>query len=280
MKIIPETTKGKVEITFGAPTGTHHANLRFDELRDAVGVNALAEKQVLKLSGNLTIIYGTNGSGKSGYARLLKRVFYSKSREDILPNIHLDKGHKEPSAVFVFSAGADKLELRFPKDEKHPAFAQFSVFDGKAVISHLDQKNQLEFRPAGLSFFSEYTEAIKKMEAKIQEAVRARQGINPFPDLFDGDSEIKVLLNGLSANTKMADVKKYLPFTEDDLKKKAQAETDYDSFALSCRYMEGHTHSDVYSYQRPELKNLKEEIDRFDSMKKKFRDTKKLADPK
>ncbi len=47
-----------------------------------------------------------------------------------------------------------------------------------------------------------------------------------------------------------------------------------DSYAQCCRFMEGHSHSDKYSYQKPEPKNLNEEIQRYEAIRKKIRDTK------
>ena len=38
--------------------------------------------------------------------------------------------------------------------------------------------------------------------------------------------------------------------------------------------MEGHSHSDKYSYIKPEPKNLNEEILRYEVIRKKIRDTK------
>lgn len=235
LDILPRTERGKISFTFGTPSKTHYAALKFNELRDVEGVNALAEKQLLKLHHNLTIFFGVNGSGKSGYVRLMKRVFYTKSREDILPNIHLERPGKKPAAVFAFSDGADKLELKFPGDEAHPAFAQFSVFDGKAVVNHIDHRNQLLFRPAGLAFFSEYADAVRELEAKLLEAITAKQATNYFPELFEGDSEIKELITGLSANTKLTELRKYLPFTEDEQKNKRLAEVEYDNMLIASR---------------------------------------------
>ena len=211
LKILPEAKKVKININFGNNSDIHFQQLKFKELRNTEGINALAEKQILQFGSNLTIVFGANGAGKSGYVRLLKKVFYTKSREEILPNIHFSQNRKNPSAIFVFDIGDQTLELKFPVDITNSVFNQFSVFDGKSVLLHLNQKNAMGFRPAGLSFFSRYIEAIKKLEIKIQEAIRSKHGINPFPDLFDGDSEIKILINGLSANTKITDLKKFLP---------------------------------------------------------------------
>lgn len=43
-----------------------------------------------------------------------------------------------------------------------------------------------------------------------------------------------------------------------------------DSFSKCCRYMEGHSHSDKYASLKPELKDLRNEFCRFDSVKKKL----------
>ena len=60
------------------------------------GVNKLKSNSELNVSSGLTVIYGENGSGKSGYTRLLNNAFISRGDQDILPNIfavsytHLD----------------------------------------------------------------------------------------------------------------------------------------------------------------------------------------------
>ena len=81
--------------------GNYKLDLQFTKLGKVEGVNALSENQTIEFSPNVTIIYGSNGSGKSGYVRLMKKVFYSKSPEEIIHNIYLENGHKAISADFV-----------------------------------------------------------------------------------------------------------------------------------------------------------------------------------
>ncbi len=47
-----------------------------------------------------------------------------------------------------------------------------------------------------------------------------------------------------------------------------------DSFHLACRYMEGHSHSDKFLSKKPTPDQLNEEIQRFDSLKKKLKELK------
>ncbi|MGE0305691.1 MAG: hypothetical protein AB7N61_24620 [Acidimicrobiia bacterium] len=57
-------------------------------LRDLSGVNALATDQQLTFgAGGLTVIYGDNASGKSGYARVLKTAVGARVIDSILTDV-------------------------------------------------------------------------------------------------------------------------------------------------------------------------------------------------
>ena len=49
------------------------------------------------------------------------------------------------------------------------------------------------------------------------------------------------------------------------------------NFGQCCRYMEGHTHSDKYAYQKPTVENLNAEINRYDDIRTKIKKSKKKA---
>ena len=64
-------TRKSINITCDSISNSdYHKNLLLNSLCGVEGVNALVEKQTIEFSPNLTIIYGANGSGKSGYIRL------------------------------------------------------------------------------------------------------------------------------------------------------------------------------------------------------------------
>ena len=50
-------------------------DLLLNKVNNIEGVNALVENQEIQFNPNLTIIYGANGSGKSGYIRLFKWAY-------------------------------------------------------------------------------------------------------------------------------------------------------------------------------------------------------------
>lgn len=224
----------EIKIAHYSETGNNYkTDLSLMKIEKVEGVNALAADQTIEFNPQLTIIYGTNGSGKSGYIRLLKQAFHSKAPEEILPNIHsANKSNPTVSAKFTFTSNDKEIPLTF--DEKDKAeFSQFSVFDGKGLLQQLSEKNEFEFRPAGLSFFSYFAEAVKCVEQKLNNEIKTKQSPNDFVLWFDGDSEIKAIVKNLSGKTKIEDLEKYTPFTDQDKISKEAKLKQCDELALA-----------------------------------------------
>lgn len=234
LDLIDKSSRVPIEINYrGGDFSDYKIDLVLKQLKNVEGVNALIEGQVIEFSQFLTIIYGANGSGKSGYIRLLKRIFYSKSPEEILPNVHIDHVRKDIKAELTFSSEGVDIPLEYPANQGGAEFAQFAVFDGKSVVKHLENKNEFEFRPAGLSFFADYTGAINQLEQKLALDIASRSTSNQFGLWFDGDSEIKTFVGDLSANTKSEDLKKYVPYSEEDKLQKAALQKAYDELLIA-----------------------------------------------
>lgn len=238
LKLKEETEKLEIAINYNAKNaGNYKTDLLLTKLENVEGVNALIENQTIEFSPNLTVIYGANGSGKSGYVRLLKNVFYSKAPENILPNVHIDNGHKVVNATFTFKSNNAEIPIGF-SNKDNAEFEQFAVFDGNSVLKHLENKNEFEFKPAGLRFFAEYTTAIIRVEQKLNADIQTKQSGNTANDLsalFDGNSEIKTLVQNLNAETKIEDLKKYTPFADEDKTEKEAIQKQYDELLLASK---------------------------------------------
>ena len=233
LKLIDEVGKPEIELNYNPnSSGDFKEELTIDTLKNVQGVNALAENQTIEFSPNVTVIYGANGSGKSGYIRLLKKAFYSKHKEEILKNIYKGE-NKELNAEFNFKSNETDIPLTYPADAKNGVFNQFAVFDGKIALKHLEDRNNFEFRPAGLTLFSEFNSALEKLQSNINDEITKKPVANPYTEIFEGESEINTLINSLSAKSNIEDFKKHIPFTEEDKANKQKAEKDYDDLKLA-----------------------------------------------
>jgi|14_taG_2_1085336.scaffolds.fasta_scaffold00002_87 energy-coupling factor transporter ATP-binding protein EcfA2 len=237
LKLKEDTEKPEIEINYNASTGDYKPDLLLTKLENVQGVNALTENQTIDFSPNLTIIYGSNGSGKSGYVRLLKKVFYSKVPEEILKNIHIENGHKSVNAKFTFKSNNTDIPLSYSQ-KNNAEFGQFAVFDGKGLFKQLAERNEFEFRPAGLSFFAEYTNAVIQVEQKLNTDIVTKNSGNTAEDLsalFDGESEIKAIVQSLNAQTNLEDLKKITPFSDEDKAEKEKIQKQYDELLLASK---------------------------------------------
>lgn len=204
-------------------SGEYHQNLSLKVITGVQGINALVPGQALEVCPNLTIVYGSNGSGKSGYIRLMNNVFITKGEKTILPNVHEDNPDAQ-KAEFQFMTNAGLQNLAFPTDCSAIAFKQFSVFDEKAVHAHLNQKNMFEFRPSGLSYFAELNEAYKKLEDLLANEISSREKKADLTALFDGESIIKTMIGELSAKSSPDAFSELRNFTEEHKTERKQLE--------------------------------------------------------
>src|SRR5437773_3086655 len=83
--------------------------VRISSVRDTQCVNALAPGKVLRLHANgVTVVYGDNGAGKSGYVRVLKKLCRARGgAHSIHPNI-FQQAAGTPSATIDFALGDEE----------------------------------------------------------------------------------------------------------------------------------------------------------------------------
>lgn len=169
------------------PSGPAQANrIWLTGIKDLENVNALKAKQRLVVGKQLTLVYGENGSGKSGYARVLKKTARctEKAIEPILPDVFtVAPAPAPPKAVFELDQGAGPVD--FPWQDGQPVpkdLKRFAVFDSKCARHFLSASNQLSFAPfifEALRLLGEATDAIKqKFLAEV------KQFTPPKPPVF------------------------------------------------------------------------------------------------
>ena len=97
--------------------------------------DALISGQTLKFgSTGLTIVYGDNASGKSGYARLIKAMVDARHSSDVLPDV-FDEGAPQPTAVLQYSIAEAELQHTFPISSGRVADAAVASTTSTAATS-------------------------------------------------------------------------------------------------------------------------------------------------
>lgn len=135
----------------GRPASAALAPVRLTRLCKLHAVNALPPTAELTFSPQLTIIYGGNGVGKSGFVRLLSNACFSRTQHSILPNIYEQGSDQKLAAEIVIADGSqEERTLSFDGTTEHEELRRIAVFDTTVARMHLVDQSPLGFKPAGL----------------------------------------------------------------------------------------------------------------------------------
>lgn len=214
-----EEIQEKEEITFNEIVISKknlEDKLSLTKIKDIENVNALAKGQSITLSENLTIIYGGNGTGKSGYIRLLNNVFSSRGDKNILPNVFEEETNGIPKSTFTFVSDKGEYDVQYPENENHSEFTRFTVFDSQSVKVHLEKDNKLNFTPKGFDFFEKLIKLYELLSDKLKNEIQSKQKANEFNRYFVNENHIQSEVLKLGSETDIENLKKISNFTTEE----------------------------------------------------------------
>jgi AAA domain len=176
-------------------------------LSNVKGVNALQGGGVIEPHAGLTILFGENGTGKTGYARIFKVLADSRTADEILGNVRL-QDQPEQSATIAYKLGGEEKELLWKGERGRAPFTRMSIFDSPSVNFHVDDDLEYVYVPAALALFNHVIAGIKAVQARIENRVDDLSSstlnlINRFPK----DSTVYSLVETLGAATDMSDLR-------------------------------------------------------------------------
>jgi energy-coupling factor transporter ATP-binding protein EcfA2 len=164
-------------------------------------VNALASDnpQTFEETG-LTIIYGDNASGKSGYARLLKRIARARHQEEVLSDVFQDTALVKPKAELAVRAGDDEMSLTWPESTP-PELQRMLFYDKACGEAYVATESDFLYRPSALFVMEGLIEACvairSRVEAKLEENARFAK-VLPVAEEVVKDTDVGKYLAQLS----------------------------------------------------------------------------------
>lgn len=198
-------------------------------LRELENVNQIPNDHALTFSETgITVIYGGNGSGKSGYARVMKRACRARDQsETIHPNANDPTAAKKvPTAKFDVKVAGTIEEITWSREATPPdRLATISVFDRKCARSYITAEKNVAYLPYGLDIVESLA---NKVLPKLSEMLDAEIGsidvdISPFEHLL-GETEAGKAIQGLSVKSNAHAISSLGTLTEDDKKRIAALE--------------------------------------------------------
>ena len=202
--------------------------VRLDNLQH---VNALAQDQVLDFNPKLTIVFGENASGKTGYVRVLKQAAAVRTAEPVLPNLSTPTQAKSPpSARIRYRLGQDEVEIEWKGQAGLSPFTRIDVFDSRATALHVDGDLNYVYTPGDLARFPLVQEGIENVRGRLQEKIRETTKVtNRFLPHFDRQSRIYPLIDSLGASTDLQELKSLAVVLEQELAEVSTLNTEIEA---------------------------------------------------
>ena len=194
--------------------GANTACVNIHSISHRHGVNALAENQTMKFGPGLTVVYGDNAAGKSGYIRIFKSACRARGAEDVLGNVLSGTATPTPEFSIQYSVG-DGLKQEW-SGEDDEALARVSVFDRHSEAVYTTQKTDVAFRPFGLDLFDSLSRACAAVRTRLEHEQRSLNASKiPTMDL-PKDTDAAKLIAGLSSLTNPDEVRELSRLSEDE----------------------------------------------------------------
>lgn len=212
-------------------------------------VNLLAPQQALSFAPKgMTVIYGANGAGKSGYARILKRACRARDvSEDVRTNaFEKPAAGRTPQADFHIKLGGKPSSVSWAKNKPAPAeLATIAVFDTHCARAYLDQQQEIAYIPSGLDVVENLAQIVMpKVLEKLNAEIFATDTSKDALGHLVGNTKVGKLVSVLSEKTQPAEIDSLAAMSEEETLKmealrKTLAETDPKAKATQCRLASG-----------------------------------------
>ena len=174
-------------------------SISLSKLGNLTNVNRLASSNAILFgaSPGLTVIYGDNGTGKSGYARVIRKACRARGLSvTIEPNLYQNGLVDPASADFTVRLnGTEKLLTWKDGGVADPDLGRILFFDGHCAEHYVHEDGGTSFSPSGLDVLTKLTRVCDYLKDRIAKRMRSTQ------DVVDAFKKTWPLHQGTKVNT-------------------------------------------------------------------------------
>ncbi len=190
------------------PGASVAAGVKLVALKDLAGINALAADQELTFgSTGITVIYGHNASGKSGYARLLKNAVGARVRDDVLGDVFAAGDTKEQHAVVKYVDGINPEGQEWTwSASPNVELQQIHFYDEACGNAYLSTNSQITYQPSALVLLDRLVAVCDAVRAVLEQRMRDSDLSKSALPSVPADTAAARFLTGLKAATSSEEI--------------------------------------------------------------------------
>jgi len=196
------------------------SKLRLVGIGEVLGIENLAPRQPLTFgNGNLTVIYGHNGSGKSSYTRILKKASGKPRATALKPNV-FQAAPAQRKCQITYQLGDQSITAEWHADASPiDAIRAVDIFDSDEASHYLSKESAAAYTPPMVGMFETLASACDQIKTMLQtEQSQLVSALPTIPPNF-ALTEPARHYGALTAATTEAAIQHLVSWTEDDGRK-------------------------------------------------------------
>jgi AAA domain len=201
--------------------------LQIKGIRNVKNVNRLVPAAALPFAPyGVTVIYGRNGSGKSGFVRIFRTACRTRTdnpaKLKVLADVYGSSGGPQEAEIIVDTGSGDVVVPWAAGAPASETLLQVAVFDSSAAQLYVDGGNQIQFLPFGLAMPHKLNELCLILKDKLEaERKPIADQIALVTVAFETPrtTMAQTFYAGLTGNTTDAQIDSVATFSPDDEKR-------------------------------------------------------------
>jgi len=194
-------------------------NIKLLSIGPVVGIDKLNSRKPLELGkDNLSVVYGQNGSGKSGYVRILKNVCGKPHILQLKSDVYSEPPTKQSCLIKYFINDQSKEIEWNANTQPISDLSTVDIFDTNNGNFYLENETEVSYLPSELVFFTELVNTCEMVKIALNnEEQKLVPALPEIPENFK-NTVCAGQYKNLQHNTTQSDLDKLLTFLEKDEK--------------------------------------------------------------
>lgn len=175
-------------------------------------------------NSGLIVIYGNNGSGKSSYSRILKKLCWSRDKSiDLKRNVFNANTGQQKVNFTIEDNGTNQTFNWVEGNPTHQALNSILVFDSNCGDIYVNNENPTEYKPIGIDVLEKLISTLNKVSQNID--IEISQYNTQKPLMVDALKTTRsgVWYESIESKTKV-EVDQYIQFNDSEKERKTELE--------------------------------------------------------
>ncbi len=192
-------------------------------LNKPVNICALHDQGSLQFSNSgLTVVYGNNGSGKSSYSRILRKLCWSRNPSVILKKNVFSPSLNQQEVNFVVEHNGSNVNFTWTENGlRNPILNSLFVFDSSCGDIYINNENPTEYKPVGIDVLEKLISTFGSISQVLSESIALYNTGKPTlpPTSLQTNT---TQWYGTIENSLRADIDSYIQFNQANIDRKQE----------------------------------------------------------